>query len=73
MYHTLTEILLYFIQYVLRIWPTINCGCRLDKETGKIVKQAGFSSLDMDEVDVFTESHVVFKLIRSHVAGVATK
>ncbi|KAF4528199.1 hypothetical protein B566_EDAN014024 [Ephemera danica] len=56
-----------------RIWPTLFLGCRLDKETGKEVKRAGFSDVDLKDLEVYSESHIAFKLIRAHVAGVATK
>jgi hypothetical protein len=56
-----------------RFWPTICVGCRLDKETGKEIKRAGFSKVDLHELDVYSDTHIAFKLIRSHAAGVATK
>ncbi|XP_059478093.1 N6-adenosine-methyltransferase TMT1A-like isoform X2 [Neocloeon triangulifer] len=36
-----------------RLWPSVFCGCILNKELDKLVKNAGFTTLDLQPVDIF--------------------
>ncbi|XP_059478181.1 N6-adenosine-methyltransferase TMT1A-like [Neocloeon triangulifer] len=56
------------------IWPALcGNGCRLDKKTDFEIKAAGFADVKLARMDIYTDKMVVFKLIKHHIAGVATK
>ncbi|CAL4098667.1 unnamed protein product, partial [Meganyctiphanes norvegica] len=68
----------------LRIWPTLLDGCCLNRETLEVVKNAGFSSVEGENfyapiagahtrgVGAFIK-YWMFKCVRPHAKGVATK
>jgi len=68
----------------LRIWPTILDGCCLNRRTLEVVKNAGFSSVEGENfyvplpgaqpkrIGAFIK-YWMFKCVRSHTKGVATK
>lgn len=57
-----------------RLWPALcGNGCRLDKATGKHIKAAGFSSVKLANIEVYTDKNHAFKLIKHHIAGFAIK
>jgi len=60
------------------MWPVLFDGCHLTRRTQDNIRKAGFSSVDIEEF----EAHELIKpvkvmpivcLIRSHIAGTATK
>ena len=68
-----------FIQKVLDlVWPTLYDGCHLARSTQENIREAGFSSVDMEEFEAYELKQPPraikgIRLVRSHISGTATK
>ena len=51
-----------------RFWQGIGDGCTLDRETWKVIEQAGFTDIDIEAFD-----SPGLPLVRPHISGTATK
>ncbi|WP_299492963.1 class I SAM-dependent methyltransferase [Acaryochloris sp. IP29b_bin.137] len=51
------------------LWQVIGDGCRLDRDTGKVIATAGFASVDYQTID----APVPIAVVKPHIIGVATK
>lgn len=51
------------------LWQVIGDGCRLDRETGKIIEASGFASVDYETFD----APVPIAVVKPHIMGVAVK
>lgn len=51
------------------LWQVIGDGCRLDRETGKVIEKAGFASVDYQTF----AAPVPIPVVKPHIMGVATK
>lgn len=51
------------------LWQVIGDGCRLDRETGKVIESAGFANVDYQTF----EAPVPIAVVKPHIIGVATK
>ncbi|UJB70040.1 class I SAM-dependent methyltransferase [Acaryochloris sp. 'Moss Beach'] len=51
------------------LWQVIGDGCRLDRETGKVIESAGFANVDYQTF----EAPVPIAVVKPHIMGVATK
>jgi hypothetical protein len=53
------------------VWRFCADGCRPDRETGVVIQQAGFGSVEIDEFRV--DRKIMPRFVSPHIAGVATK
>jgi len=51
------------------LWQVIGDGCRLDRETGKVIEASGFASVAYETFD----APVPIALVKPHIMGVAVK
>ncbi|NJN23807.1 MAG: methyltransferase domain-containing protein [Acaryochloridaceae cyanobacterium RL_2_7] len=51
------------------LWQWIGDGCQSNRDTGKALKDVGFSNLDYESFD----GPIPIAIVRPHIAGVATK
>lgn len=51
------------------LWQVIGDGCRLDRETGKMIEASGFASVDYETFD----APVPIAVVKPHIMGVAIK
>ena len=51
------------------VWQVIGDGCRLDRETGKVIESVGFAHVDYQTFD----APIPIAVVKPHIIGVATK
>ncbi|WP_299405558.1 class I SAM-dependent methyltransferase [Acaryochloris sp. IP29b_bin.148] len=51
------------------VWQVIGDGCRLDRDTGKVIEAAGFATVDYETFD----APVPLPVVQPHIIGVAVK
>ena len=51
------------------LWQVIGDGCRLDRDTGKVIETSGFATVDYETFD----APVPIALVKPHILGVAVK
>lgn len=51
------------------IWQVIGDGCRLDRDTGRVIETSGFASVDYETFD----APVPIPVVKSQIMGVAVK
>ncbi|KAG8222142.1 hypothetical protein J437_LFUL002139 [Ladona fulva] len=58
---------------VTRVWPSLFLGCELNRHTWERVEKAGFSEVEFRRTDVYVPNVFIFKFVKSHIYGIATK
>lgn len=65
-----------FVQFLLdlfRVWRAMFDGCRLSRDTENSIRKSGFSAVDIETFEAEFGDGGMFRLIRTHISGAATK